>query len=122
MAEMLGRVANAPDPGVLLGLEGQSAAVYFGNFGRMLKAKGPGSSFDFTTRNRRPPRDPVNALLSFAYALLDQRLFLGRLHRRLRSVPGILPYRPPRPPFAGVGFDGGVSAGDCGFCGAEPDQ
>jgi CRISP-associated protein Cas1 len=75
MAEMLGRVANAPDPGVLLGLEGQSAAVYFGNFGRMLKAKGPGSSFDFTTRNRRPPRDPVNALLSFAYALLTKDCF-----------------------------------------------
>ena len=75
MAEMLGRVANAPDPGILLGLEGQSAAIYFGSFGRMLKAKGPGSSFDFTTRNRRPPRDPVNALLSFAYALLTKDCF-----------------------------------------------
>jgi len=75
MAEMMGRVANAADPGVLLGLEGQSAAVYFGNFARMLKAKTPGSTFDFTTRNRRPPRDPVNALLSFAYAILAKDCF-----------------------------------------------
>jgi len=75
MAEMLGRVDQAPDQGVLLGLEGQSAALYFGEFGRMLKARPPGQSFDFTTRNRRPPRDPVNALLSFAYALLCKDCF-----------------------------------------------
>jgi CRISP-associated protein Cas1 len=30
----------------------------------------PSLSFDFTTRNRRPPKAPVNALLSFAYAML----------------------------------------------------
>jgi CRISP-associated protein Cas1 len=75
MAEMLARVATAPDPGVLLGLEGQAAAVYFANFGRMLKAKTPGATFDFTTRNRRPPRDPVNSLLSFAYAMLTKDCF-----------------------------------------------
>ena len=60
---------------MLLGLEGQAAALYFANFGRMLKAKVPGAAFDFTTRNRRPPRDPVNALLSFAYALLAKDCF-----------------------------------------------
>ena len=65
----------APDQAVLLGLEGQSAALYFGEFGRMLKVRPPGESFDFTTRNRRPPRDPVNALLSFAYALLCKDCF-----------------------------------------------
>jgi hypothetical protein len=41
----------------------------------MLKAKAPGAGFDFTVRNRRPPRDPVNALLSFAYALLAKDCF-----------------------------------------------
>jgi CRISPR-associated protein Cas1 len=75
MAELMARVPNAPDPGVLLGLEGQAAALYFGNFGRMLKARAPGATFDFTTRNRRPPRDPVNALLSFAYAMLTKDCF-----------------------------------------------
>jgi CRISPR-associated protein Cas1 len=41
----------------------------------MLKPAGPGRPFDFTARNRRPPRDPVNALLSFAYALLAKDCF-----------------------------------------------
>src|SRR3954452_22805987 len=41
----------------------------------MLNALGPGRPFDFRTRNRRPPRDPVNALLSFAYALLCKDCF-----------------------------------------------
>ncbi len=75
MALMLARVADAPDRDVLLGLEGQAAAVYFANFGRMLKARAPGATFDFTTRNRRPPRDPVNSLLSFAYAILVKDCF-----------------------------------------------
>src|SRR6516165_5498688 len=60
--------AGAGDPVVLLGTEGQAAALYFSQFGRMLKVFAPGREFDFRTRNRRPPRDPVNALLSFAYA------------------------------------------------------
>ena len=64
-----------PDLGVLLGLEGQAAALYFANFGRMLKARAPGAAFDFTARNRRPPRDPVNCLLSFAYAILAKDCF-----------------------------------------------
>ena len=75
MAELLARVPNVPNLGVLLGLEGQAAALYFANFGRMLKARSPGRAFDFTARNRRPPRDPVNCLLSFAYALLAKDCF-----------------------------------------------
>jgi CRISPR-associated protein Cas1 len=58
----------------LLGTEGQGAALYFAQFGRMLKQP-PGGGFDFAARNRRPPRDPVNALLSFAYAMLAKDCF-----------------------------------------------
>ncbi|MGH8729482.1 MAG: CRISPR-associated endonuclease Cas4g/Cas1g [Burkholderiales bacterium] len=56
----------------LLGVEGQAAARYFGNFSSLLSRDKDGSSlaFDFKTRNRRPPADPVNALLSYAYSLL----------------------------------------------------
>lgn len=63
----------------LLGIEGAAAALYFKHFDGMLKAKDDGEaenheegalSFDFQSRNRRPPRDPVNALLSLAYSLL----------------------------------------------------
>jgi CRISPR-associated endonuclease Cas1 len=59
----------------VLGTEGQGAALYFGEFGRFLKQPPTGKGFDFTTRNRRPPRDPVNALLSFAYAMLSKDCF-----------------------------------------------
>jgi CRISP-associated protein Cas1 len=59
----------------ILGTEGQGAALYFAEFGRFLKPLPDGKGFDFTTRNRRPPRDPVNALLSFAYAILAKDCF-----------------------------------------------
>jgi CRISPR-associated endonuclease Cas1 len=59
---------------VLLGTEGQAAHLYFSRFGRMLKST-PGREFDFQKRQRRPPPDPVNALLSFAYALLAKDCF-----------------------------------------------
>lgn len=49
----------------LRGLEGQGAAVYFDCWPLLLR-----SPWRFSGRNRRPPRDPVNAMLSFGYALL----------------------------------------------------
>ncbi len=48
------------------GLEGEGAATYFAAFGRLVGRDG----FTFTHRVRRPPSDPVNAMLSFGYALL----------------------------------------------------
>ena len=57
----------------LLGIEGSAAARYFGNFSNLLKINPEPEdtlSFDFTGRNRRPPKDPVNAMLSLAYAML----------------------------------------------------
>jgi CRISPR-associated protein Cas1 len=49
----------------LLGIEGAIAAAYFGRFSTLLKPRDFDSQWDFNGRNRRPPRDPVNALLSF---------------------------------------------------------
>jgi CRISPR-associated protein Cas1 len=54
----------------LLGIEGTAGRRYFGEFNGMLKAEGTPPEFDFEGRNRRPPKDPVNALLSLAYAML----------------------------------------------------
>jgi CRISPR-associated endonuclease Cas1/CRISPR-associated protein Cas4 len=54
----------------LLGIEGSAARLYFGAFSTMLNADSATSIFEFHGRNRRPPRDPINALLSLAYALL----------------------------------------------------
>jgi CRISPR-associated protein Cas1 len=61
----------------LLGIEGNAARVYFSGFGGMLKSEEDGTTpdgfrFDFEGRNRRPPRDPVNALLSLAYSILTK--------------------------------------------------
>lgn len=53
----------------LLGIEGSAARVYFGAFPTMLTTD---MGFTLEGRNRRPPRDPVNALLSLAYALLTK--------------------------------------------------
>ncbi len=75
LADLIRKVDDAGSLETLLGLEGQGAALYFGEFGRFLKVQPPGRGFDFTVRNRRPPRDPVNALLSFAYALLAKDCF-----------------------------------------------
>jgi CRISPR-associated protein Cas1 len=64
----------------LLGREGRIAALYFGSFESMLSPKERTNqdreqadrvrTFDFNGRNRRPPKDPVNAMLSFGYACL----------------------------------------------------
>ena len=62
----------------LLGVEGNAAAIYFSNFAGLLRAAAEDEkivqSFDFSQRNRRPPTDPVNAMLSFAYTLLVRTL------------------------------------------------
>jgi len=55
----------------LLGLEGTAARSYFAEFSGMLKQEAA-EAFDLDGRNRRPPRDPVNALLSLAYSLLTK--------------------------------------------------
>ena len=52
----------------LRGLEGEAANVYFGVFDALIRAQN--EDFRFEGRSRRPPLDPVNALLSFVYALL----------------------------------------------------
>ena len=51
----------------LLGLEGAGSREYFQVLGRIIR---PDIPFDFSRRNRRPPEDPVNAMLSFGYTLL----------------------------------------------------
>ena len=80
----LRRSANkAPNISVLLGIEGKAAAIYFGSFSKMLDAPSKQETlldlssedtFKFQHRNRRPPTDPINAMLSFGYAILTRQL------------------------------------------------
>lgn len=68
MAAMLDRLHESHDLNVTRGLEGESASAYFEVFPRMLRV----DRRVFTTgrRTRRPPRDRLNAVLSFLYALV----------------------------------------------------
>ena len=66
--QMLPQILAAADPDTLRGLEGVAATAYFGVFDHMLLNRK--EEFFFHGRNRRPPLDRVNAMLSFAYSLL----------------------------------------------------
>jgi len=71
LAEGRNRAERAPALERLLGIEGTAAREYFSHFSLMLKSdREHATYFDFECRNRRPPRDPINALLSFVYSLL----------------------------------------------------
>ena len=74
LALLLRRAEEARDAASLLGFEGMAAKAYFAAFARLLKG---GDDFNIEGRNRRPPRDPVNALLSFLYAILAKELTLA---------------------------------------------
>ena len=68
-ADVIRRVKDSPpDAERLRGLEGEAGAVYFGCFNELLVAQK--EDFAITGRNRRPPTDPMNALLSYLYTLL----------------------------------------------------
>ena len=66
------RLPTVDNKETLLGLEGTAARLYFGAFPGMFKQPGDQPAFEFENRNRRPPKDPVNALLSFAYSMLTK--------------------------------------------------
>lgn len=78
-AQVLRDIERVDGVDELLGCEGRAAAVYFRYFGRMLKPRDLATDWDFNNRNRRPPRDPINAMLSFAYALLAKELTVAIL-------------------------------------------
>jgi CRISPR-associated protein Cas1 len=81
----------------LLGVEGAGAAAYFGVFKYLLRVE----DIRFDGRNRRPPRDPVNVLLSLGYTLLANAVqtqvhiagldpYLGCLHRPEYGRPSLV--------------------------------
>ena len=82
LTDALRAIPRAQNLDWLRGLEGDAASVYFGAFGLLLRQ----SKFAFHSRERRPPRDPVNALLSFTYTLVANEL-LSAIH-----VVGLDPY------------------------------
>jgi CRISPR-associated protein Cas1 len=64
----LSRLESSHDIDEIRGFEGQSSSDYFSVFDHMILSQR--TDFKFANRNRRPPRDRINALMSFLYALL----------------------------------------------------
>lgn len=76
------QVPSASDTEQLMGIEGASAAAYFGCFSELIRQ----GEITFDGRNRRPPRDPVNVLLSLGYTLLA-----NTVHTQV-NIAGLDPY------------------------------
>ena len=76
LREMRRKSMTADNLPELLGMEGAAAREYFSKFATMFKQSSEQPAFDFTTRNRRPPKDPVNALLSFVYSMLTKEMLV----------------------------------------------
>jgi len=95
LRHMSRQAAQTSTVGSLLGVEGQGSAAYFGVFQKLLR-----DPFPFTRRSRRPPTDPVNALLSLGYTLLLHQVaaaiqivgldpYLGFLHQARHGRPAL---------------------------------
>ncbi len=93
--QSLQQVPQTTSVGSLLGVEGRGSAAYFDVFGRLLR--GP---LTFTRRKRRPPTDPVNAMLSLGYTLLLHQVsaaiqvvgldpYAGFLHQPRQGRPAL---------------------------------
>lgn len=96
------QAASAESVASLLGFEGAAARLYFSALPTMLRSglALPGEPFSFEGRNRRPPLDPVNCLLSYVYGLLTKDLtvvtnavgfdpYLGFYHRPRFGRPAL---------------------------------
>ena len=90
LSRLADRAGRTRDMDTLLGVEGAAAAIYFQRLPGMLRSdqgKDVAALFKIEGRNRRPPTDPINAMLSFGYAMLT-RMFVNTL-----TAVGFDPYR-----------------------------
>ena len=85
LRSFLRQVDRVDDAPALRGIEGAATATYFGALGQFLP-----TAFPFVKRTRRPPKDPVNAMLSFGYALLSSDLESAILRVALDPYIGYL--------------------------------
>lgn len=86
MEEHRKKLAKKQTSNEILGVEGICSNIYFGAFGKMFRC-----DFEFHGRNRRPPKDPINAMISLGYTFLTKEvsnaleaesfeMYLGFLH------------------------------------------
>ena len=74
ISDRISRLPGVDTADHVRGIEGDAARAYFGAVGQAVSK----SSFSFSARTRRPPRDPVNAMLGFCYGLLVTE-FIGAI-------------------------------------------
>ena len=96
LGELIARADRCRTVNSLSGVEGTGAAVYFSRFRQLIQ----GDAWEFSGRNRRPPRDPVNALLSFGYTVVANNVeaavraagldpYIGFLHQPAYNRPNL---------------------------------
>ena len=99
MASLRDSVHQATSIDTVRGIEGMAASLYFASFSSMISERSR-MGFDFNGRNKRPPRDPVNAMLSLAYSILSKEIaglclgagldpFLGFFHSHGYAKPAL---------------------------------
>ena len=96
LASFARRLKNAPDGDSVRGCEGSAAELYFRTFNELILSRD--DAFMLRNRNRRPPLDPINSLLSFLYTLLAHEcvsaLETVGLDPQIGFLHGIRPGRP----------------------------
>jgi CRISPR-associated protein Cas1 len=100
MTKMIRLINKAQDANSLLGIEGHTARLYFSGLPLILSAELP-PEMQFSGRNKRPPRDPINCLLSYGYSFLLKDVLNAILIVGLEPALGF--YHQPRssaPPLA----------------------
>lgn len=85
MLRMLPLLERATSKEIIMGHEGMAARYYYKGLGRLVNRE-----FAFTGRNRQPPRDLFNSLLSFAYTLLMYDLYTAAVNRGLNPYASFL--------------------------------
>jgi len=94
------RAAAAESIDSVRGHEGQAAAIYFAHFAGMFKGE-LAAEFDVNGRQRRPPPDPINSCLSFAYTMLTHECVAAlRVARLEPAIGGFHVSKPGRPALA----------------------
>ncbi|MDB9445035.1 type I-D CRISPR-associated endonuclease Cas1d [Anabaena sp. CS-542/02] len=96
LSQAIASLEKATSINSIRGYEGAGSAAYFGCFNQLIRV----DNFSFSTRNRRPPTDPVNSLLSLGYSLLRHDIqaalnivgfdpYLGYLHTERYGRPSL---------------------------------
>ena len=88
LSELARKLVHVDDVDAIRGIEGAAATQYFARFDIMI-ADNP-NGFQFDVRSRRPPRNEVNAALSFAYMLLTREIQSGMETVGIDPVAGYL--------------------------------